>query len=68
MNQGVSKSQSTRQQKEMIVYFTADKKSFQIVKPSLEFDGDWKGLAEAVSGQVRIWGREGQAYHHFEVY
>lgn len=51
--------------KTLIVYFTADRKSFQKITPSDEFGGDWKTLAEAITNSN--W-REGRVnYHSFQV-
>jgi hypothetical protein len=35
--------------KRMIIYFTADKKIFQIVQPTKAFDSNWKGLADHIT-------------------
>jgi len=35
--------------KTLIIYFTEDKKSYQIVKPTREFNNDWSGLVQAIT-------------------
>ncbi len=51
----------------LVIYYTADRKSFQIVKPKLRpsnatdkshFDGSWQKLAEHISGTSGYWGYE----------
>jgi len=37
-------------QKTLVIYFTEDKKSYQVIKPSEHFAGDWKGLADTIAG------------------
>lgn len=46
--------------KTLIIYFTKDKKSYQVVKPHPDyFKGDWKGLVLGICGE--------DGYHSFEV-
>lgn len=40
------------------IYFSKDKKSYQIVHPSEHFKGDYKGLVQGICGDN---------YHSFEV-
>ncbi|WP_395974209.1 hypothetical protein [Chryseobacterium cucumeris] len=44
--------------KSLIIYFNKEKSSFQVVKPTEEFNGDWAGLAHGVTNGV---------YHKFKV-
>lgn len=44
--------------KKLVIYYTADKKSFQVVHPTEKFAGDWTGLVEAITGGV---------YHRYEI-
>lgn len=54
------KKQSASQ---MVVYFDADKKCKQIVKPKMEginrFEGNWTALAKAIAGN--------KGYHSYEI-
>ncbi len=47
----------------VIIYYTADKKSRQVIRPKLTgedmFNGNWGGLVDAVSGGK---------HHHFEIH
>ena len=49
----------------MIVYLTPDKRSFQKITPSKDFDGSWKLLAEAITGSNSKYGVIN--YHSFEI-
>lgn len=33
----------------VIVFFDEDKKSRQVIHPTVQFDGDWKGLVDSVT-------------------
>lgn len=44
--------------RKLIIYFNAEKTSFQVVSPCEQFNNDWHGLAQAISG-----GR----YHSYEI-
>jgi len=35
--------------KTLIIYFTEDKKSYQIVRPTRAFNSDWNGLVQAIT-------------------
>lgn len=43
----------------MIIYLTKDKKQYQIIRPSNQFDGNWQGLADYLTGSY--W--SGNIYH-----
>lgn len=34
----------------MIIYFNKEKTKYQIIRPNQTFDGNWKGLADAITG------------------
>lgn len=36
-------------QKSVTIYLNEEKTSFQVVRPSHQFNGDWKGLVNAVT-------------------
>ena len=44
--------------KRLIIYYTADKKSYQVVQPSEKFDGNWAALVQHITGG---------AYHRYEL-
>ena len=45
--------------KSITIYLNADKKAFQVIKPTASFNGDWEGLAYSVT--------KGN-YHSFKVF
>lgn len=45
--------------KTLKIYFTSDKRSFQIIRPSDKFKGDWMGLIISIAGEH---------YHSYEIY
>lgn len=47
----------------LVIYFNEEKTSFQIIHPTDQFNGDWKGLAEAISHSDD----HSKGYHSFEV-
>jgi hypothetical protein len=44
--------------KAVVIYFDKDKKSFQIIKPTNKFAGDWEGLVHTVTKE---------AYYRYEL-
>lgn len=34
----------------LTIYFTKDKKSRQVIRPTEQFSGDWVGLVQAIAG------------------
>ena len=49
----------------IVIYYTEDKKSFQIIKPSKEFDGNVRKLVEHVTRSNHADGE--QNYWRFEI-
>jgi len=47
--QSDTKVNNSPHRNQLIIYYTPDKLSFQLVKPVAEFKGDWRGLAEHIS-------------------
>jgi len=49
----------------MIIYFNKEKTAYQIIRPSQGFDGNWKGLADAItqSGETRNGYVKNYAYY-----
>lgn len=50
--------------KKVIIYYNKEKTSFQTISPSTQFNGDWKGLIETVTGSDDFT----KKYHSYEVY
>lgn len=48
------------------IYFTPDKKNYQIIHPSKDFAGDWKGLVDTVTQSDELH-HEIKNYHSFEI-
>ena len=38
------------EQKSVTIYLNKEKTSFYVVRPTKQFNGDWKGLVNAVTG------------------
>ena len=36
--------------KKLIIYYTEDKRMYRVVQPSVFFDGNYEGLAQALAG------------------
>ena len=56
--------------KTIIIYFTADKKSFQVIRPSAKFDGSVLRLVQHVAKSNLVGQKEfgyRKAYHSFDV-
>ncbi|BFO64096.1 hypothetical protein [Chryseobacterium sp. KCF3-3] len=45
--------------KSVTIYLNKEKTAFKVVKPSTEFNGDWKGLVDGVTNGF---------YHSFKVF
>lgn len=51
----------------MIIYFNKEKTNFQVIRPSVKFDGDWKGLADAITNSGKTKYGEVRNYFTFEI-
>ena len=51
----------------MIIYFNKEKTNFQVIRPTHLFDGDWKGLADALTNSGKTKYGEIKNYHSFEI-